>query len=78
MFIPLVQTPDGRWEPGIGDPTFAGWFTVFAYFVAAYFCYDAHRKTRKRGPSARRLTLAWGLLAVGMASIFALTSKAER
>ena len=25
----------GNWEPGIGDPNFMGWFTVFAYLVAA-------------------------------------------
>jgi hypothetical protein len=24
-----------RWQPTIGDPTFMGWFTVFAYAVAA-------------------------------------------
>ena len=26
------------WEPGIGDPTFIGWFTVFAYLIAAVLC----------------------------------------
>ncbi|WP_086934331.1 hypothetical protein [Agarilytica rhodophyticola] len=25
-----------EWSPGIGDPTFMGWFTVLAYFVCAY------------------------------------------
>ena len=25
----------GRWSPGIGDPTLAGWITVVAYVVAA-------------------------------------------
>lgn len=24
-----------NWKPGIGDPTFMGWFTVVAYFAAA-------------------------------------------
>jgi len=27
-----------EWEPEIGDPTFIGWFTVVAYFVAAWVC----------------------------------------
>lgn len=30
-----------NWEPGIGDPTQIGWFTVFAYFVAAILCFRA-------------------------------------
>ena len=35
----LVTGDDGRWHPGIGDPTFVGWFTVFAYAYAAYWAY---------------------------------------
>ncbi len=27
-----------EWSPGIGDPTFMGWFTVFAYFLCFYKC----------------------------------------
>jgi hypothetical protein len=39
---PMFAFTDGdRWRPGIGDPTFGGWFTVIAYFVAAYFCWRA-------------------------------------
>lgn len=26
------------WTPSIGDPTFMGWFTVFAYFYCFYKC----------------------------------------
>ena len=29
------------WEPGIGDPTFLGWFTVVAYVSAAFLCWLA-------------------------------------
>jgi len=29
----------GNWTPGIGDPTFMGWFTVFAYFLAAFLAF---------------------------------------
>ncbi|MBK8011884.1 MAG: hypothetical protein IPK13_11080 [Deltaproteobacteria bacterium] len=42
----------GGWSPGIGDPTFVGWLTVFAYFWAAYFCLRAF-KVQKQTPDAR-------------------------
>lgn len=32
---------DGRWHPGIGDPSLAGWVTVAAYLGAAMLCYSA-------------------------------------
>jgi hypothetical protein len=64
--ILLVQTPDGGWAPGIGDPTFTGWLTVFCYFVAAYQCHRAYRKARSLGPNAYRLSQAWLVLLAGM------------
>jgi hypothetical protein len=39
------------WGPAIGDPTFMGWFTVFAYGLAALLCWCA--ATRHRGSSSR-------------------------
>jgi hypothetical protein len=62
----LVQTPDGEWAPGIGDPTFTGWLTVVCYFVAAYQCNRAYRKARSLGPNAYRLSRAWLVLLAGM------------
>jgi hypothetical protein len=38
-----------RWTPGIGDPTFLGWFTVFAYFLSAWLCLQAFM-AEKSGP----------------------------
>jgi len=33
--LPILAFTDAdHWRPGIGDPTFMGWFTVVAYFVA--------------------------------------------
>lgn len=29
----------GEWSPGIGDPTFMGWFTVFVYLVATFLAF---------------------------------------
>lgn len=28
----------GSWKPGIGDPSFMGWFTVFSYYLVASLC----------------------------------------
>jgi hypothetical protein len=39
----LTTGTDGKWSPGIGDPTAIGWITVLAYFIAAYFAYRAFR-----------------------------------
>ncbi len=33
--IMLAEVVEGRWRPGIGDPTVIGWVTVVAYLVAA-------------------------------------------
>lgn len=36
---------DGRWEPGIGDPTVVGWITVVAYGIAAVLSLRCARRT---------------------------------
>lgn len=46
-----------KWRPEIGDPTFMGWFTVFAYAVAALLAWRAWSKGRER---------IWLAVAVGM------------
>ena len=65
----LVQTSNNEWSPGIGDPTFAGWLTVFCYFGSAYLCYRAWQKARALGPNAYRLQHAWGFLGIVMAAL---------
>lgn len=67
--VPLVQTADGGWRPGIGDPTPIGWFTVVAYFVAAYYCLRAWQQARTLGRTRRQLAMAWGLLCLGMIAL---------
>ena len=37
----FAATYNGSWAPGIGDPTFVGWFTVTAYLFAAILCLRA-------------------------------------
>ena len=64
-----MATIDGRWEPGIGDPTVAGWLTVVAYGLATWACW---RACAARGPHARPLaaqapTRFWLVLTISMA-----------
>jgi len=40
----------GSWSPGIGDPTFVGWFTVAAYLITAGLCWRAFRRVDQKGP----------------------------
>jgi hypothetical protein len=54
----LAMTGEG-WPPTIGDPSFMGWFTVFAYGLAALLCWCAatrHRGTPSRGREAPPLS----------------------
>jgi hypothetical protein len=37
-----------KWRPEIGDPSFMGWFTVFAYAVAALLAWRAWSVRRER------------------------------
>lgn len=57
-FGAIVQ---GQWQPGIGDPTFIGWFTVFAYFVTAFLSgYYATRPPLTLDLSGKiRFSLVW-------------------
>lgn len=52
-----------RWRPGIGDPTFIGWFTVFAYACAAALALVANQsdpsdEDRRQRRGRKRLWLA--------------------
>lgn len=62
----MTTSIDGRWEPGIGDPTIAGWITVAAYGAAMVLCYLCYRKMRP-GPERQfwlYLTLVMALLGI--------------
>lgn len=47
MGVMFAYTVEERWQLGIGDPTFMGWVTVFAYWMAALVCWRAARKARQ-------------------------------
>jgi hypothetical protein len=44
----------GDWHPGIGDPTFVGWFTVAAYAVVALLCLRSFRLAVPPVPPTRQ------------------------
>jgi len=56
---------DGRWRPGIGDPTLLGWITVAAYFSTMVACgrvWRLDRRASRNGKSAS--PTLWLVLAV--------------
>lgn len=61
----LAYNANGRWEPGIGDPSAMGWATVLAYFVAALLCGIAAWKYRD-ARSSRSPVVFWSILALGL------------
>ena len=68
----LAVVVDGRWRPGIGDPTVMGWVTVAAYLAAALACQRAAGReprpdgTRRTRPAAFWLVLAGLMLVLGI------------
>ena len=65
--LPLVKGADGRWMPGIGDPSAMGWVTVIAYFVAALVCWRASRRAGGWDPYADTdPKLAWVFMGLAM------------
>jgi hypothetical protein len=61
--IVLAEVVDGRWRPGIGDPTFLGWVTVAAYLVAALASFRAAwREPRSKDLSPARPATFWLVL----------------
>jgi hypothetical protein len=88
MFGPtmLAEVVQGRWRPGIGDPTVVGWVTVAAYLLASLGCgLAAWREPmpgRTRRPRARPsrfwLVLATLMLALGINKQLDLQSLATQ
>ncbi|MFO1497027.1 MAG: hypothetical protein U1G07_01295 [Verrucomicrobiota bacterium] len=63
----LAYNAEGRWEPGIGDPTIMGWVTVVAYFLAAILCWQAARRASRAGqPTQFWYVFTLGLVALGI------------
>lgn len=62
-----VIAEDGRWQPGIGDPSPMGWATVAAYLLAAAVCFAyALRSSEGAGHRLLWLGIAAVLLVLGI------------
>lgn len=64
-----MSIENGRWTPGIGDPTIMGWVTVAIYFGAALLCFWAVLKTSIKQETSipgngKALKLFWICLAL--------------
>lgn len=61
----------GEWRPGVGDPTFLGWFTVAAYFAATGCCWRARvAANRVQDPAvARGSVRVWSMLVIGLLAL---------
>jgi hypothetical protein len=56
-----------QWKPGIGDPTFIGWLTVFGYFsTAALSACVASRSDRRNRALQRK---AWWILSLVLVAL---------
>lgn len=60
----IAVTIDGRWRPGIGDPSLLGWATVAAYVLASLACYAASRRGHSRAGPWLALSLLLAVMAV--------------
>ena len=62
----LGVTVNGRWEPGIGDPTVFGWMTVGGYLAASVLCWRAAAadKRSRRCAWDGRAVVFWCAMAV--------------
>lgn len=54
----------GEWRPGIGDPTFMGWFTVFSYFMCAAVALSVCTLNRAQDRRFARFWLVIGVVMV--------------
>jgi hypothetical protein len=58
----------GSWSPGIGDPSWMGWFTVYSYYLTAGVCLLRTFKGRDQRPE----WIFWGFLWFGMVLLGAI------
>jgi drug/metabolite transporter (DMT)-like permease len=56
----------GDWSPGIGDPTFLGWLTVFAYAFATWLCYRLRNRFSANADAIRRKERQFWTLMTGI------------
>jgi hypothetical protein len=81
----LESASDGRWRPGIGDPSWDGWLIVAAYVVAAVLAWLLYRSCRvaahclertHAGERERQLAWFW-LLAFALLTALAINKQLD-
>ena len=66
------------WRPGIGDPTFMGWFTVVCYFATAYLCARAAGSVQSgEVPGSRRGSRAFWVILTGMFLVLGVNKQLD-
>lgn len=67
--FPLMIDVDHRWAPGIGDPTFTGWFTVAIYFGVAALCMRSGLRARGQTGSSSLPDVKLAAVWLGLAAL---------
>ncbi|MDJ0615317.1 MAG: hypothetical protein QNJ63_01005 [Calothrix sp. MO_192.B10] len=64
----LAVIVNNQWKPGIGDPSFIGWFTFTAYFLASACCFFYALRTRRLSSRNRynQHSLLWWSLVIAL------------
>jgi hypothetical protein len=70
----LGVTVNGRWQPGIGDPTLIGWLTSAAYLAAAWACWRSYvleAAIHRSAPVGKVVPWPWfwAILSVSLAAL---------
>ena len=83
----LETTSDGRWHPGIGDPSWTGWLTVGAYALAATLAWLAfrscwseaarHQRTHPHEAANERRLAAFWLVACLTVSVLGINKQLD-
>ena len=67
FFSLIAVIKNNHWYPTIGDPTFMGWFTVFAYLFTAFLCLICAiqiQQSRAKKKSSGHHHFFWWFLAI--------------
>lgn len=65
----MATTVNGRWQPGIGDPSIMGWVTTLSYFAAGLLCLRRAWICHKNPALRRKPRLFWMVLGVLMLAL---------
>jgi hypothetical protein len=73
----IAAVVNDEWRPGIGDPTFMGWFTVAAYLAASIACAWAARMEIALARSGSRAAAAFWWLFAGLLVLLGVNKQLD-